>query len=114
MYAKALVLSLLIAIGAMIGWLLPTGMAGDRGDPIKIYESCIVKKIQKCESLADLLHTSRSVTLRNYAIVQDQKAQFLDTQRQRLIEAMIQVQLEPKQYKIEHFLDQQFYRSLSK
>ena len=114
MYSKAFIVGLLIATGSMIGWPFPTGMAGGKKDLVKIYEYCIVKKIEKCESLADVLYTSRSVTLRNYAIVQDQKAQFLDAQRQRLIDAMIQMQLEPKRYKIEHFLDQQFYRYLAK
>lgn len=114
MYAKAVVLVLVVAIGAMIGGLFTTGIAGERRDPVQIYERCIVKKIEKCESLADLLYTSRSVTLRNYAIVQDQKAQFLDTQRKMLIDAMIRIQLDPKQYKIEHFLDEQFYKNLAK
>lgn len=114
MYAKALILGLLIAIGAMIGGQIPSTIAGEKGDAVKKYESCIIKKIQKCESIADMLHTSRSVTLQNYASVQDQKAQFLDIHRETLIEAMIQLQLEPKQYKIEHFLDEQFYRHLAK
>ena len=104
----------MIAVGAMIGGQIPTGIAGDKGDPAKIYESCIVKKIEKCESLIEMLQTSRSVTLRNYAIVQDQKAQFLDVQRDVLIDAMIRMQLEPKQYKIDHFLNQEFYRHLAK
>ncbi|MGD8990726.1 MAG: hypothetical protein PVI00_04645 [Desulfobacterales bacterium] len=114
MYAKLLTISLVVAVGAMIGGQLPTGLAGDKGNPVKIYESCIVKKIEKCELLAEILYTSKSITLRNYATVQDQKAQFFDFERQKLIDAMIQIQLEPKQYKIEHFLDQQFYRSLAK
>jgi hypothetical protein len=61
-----------------------------------------------------MLQTSGSLTLRNYALVQDQKALFLDAEREMLIDAMIQIQLEPKQYKIEHFLEQQFYKYLTK
>lgn len=114
MYAKAFISSLSIAIGILIGGQVPGALAGEKGDAVKKYESCIVQKIRKCESMADMLYTSRSVTLRNYAIVQDQKAQFLDAQRETLIDAMIQLQLEPKQYKIEHFLEEQFYRHLAK
>lgn len=114
MYPKLLAIGLMIAAGAMVGGQLSTGIAGDKGGPAKIYESCIVKKIEKCESLVEMLQTSRSVTLRNYAIVYDQKAQFLDAQRELLINTMIHMQLEPKQYKIDHFLDQQFYRHLAK
>ena len=114
MYAKALILGLLIAIGDMIGGQLSSGIAGEKRDAVKKYEICIAQRIQKCESLANMLHTSRSVTLQNYAIVQDQKAQFLDAQRETLIDAMIELQLDPKRYKIEHFLDEQFYRHLAK
>lgn len=114
MYAKLWTISLMVAVGAMIGGQLPIGLAGDKGDLVKIYESCIVKKIEKCELLAEILYTSRSITLRNYATVQDQKAQFLDVERERLIDAMLQMQLDPKKYKIEHFLDEQFYRYLAK
>jgi hypothetical protein len=114
MYSRLLNISLMLAAVAMIGGLLSTGIAVDKRDPVKIYESCIVKKIEKCESLAEMLQTSGSLTLRNYALVQDQKALFLDAEREMLIDAMIQIQLEPKQYKIEHFLEQQFYKYLAK
>jgi hypothetical protein len=53
----------MIFVGALIGVLHPTGVAGQKEDLTKVYESCIVKKIEKCESQADLLHTSGSVTL---------------------------------------------------
>jgi hypothetical protein len=114
MYAKGALIGLLIVVAAMIAGLLSTGIAVDKSHPVKIYESCLVKKIEKCESLAEMLHTTRSATLRKYAMVQDQKALFLDAEREMLIHAMIQMQLEPKQYKIEHYLDEQFYKYLAK
>lgn len=104
----------MIAGGMLIGLHYPAGIAGEKKDLAKVYESCIVRKIAKCESQADLLHTSRSVTLRNYADLQTKKAQFLDAEKEILINQMIQKQLEPKQYKIEHFLDEQFFRSIAK
>ncbi|MGD2100454.1 MAG: hypothetical protein PVG35_23005 [Desulfobacterales bacterium] len=114
MYAKGMVIGLMLVVAAMIGGLHPTGLGVDRREPVKIYKNGIIKIIEKCESLAEMLHASKSITLRNYAIVQDRKAQFLDAERQMLIDTMIQTQLEPKQYKIEHFLDEQFYKYLAK
>ena len=114
MHAKALVTGLMIFVGALIGVLHPTGAAGQKEDLTKVYENCIVKKIEKCESQADLLYTSWSVTLRQYAALQDKKAQFFYLEKETLINLMIQNRLEPKQYKIEHFLKDQFYKSLAK
>lgn len=114
MYAKALIISLMIAVGVVTGVLHSPGISAEKEDLAKLYERSIDKMIEKCESQADLLHTSRSVTLRNYANLQDKKAQFLDAEKEMLINIMIQRRLEPKQYKIEHFLDGQFYRSTAK
>ena len=67
-----------------------------------------------CKSQASLLHTSRSANLREYAQVQAQMAQFYNAEKKMLVHTMIQMDLEPKHYKIERFLDDQFYRSLAK
>jgi hypothetical protein len=114
MDAKVLLTGLIIFVGALIGVLYPTGVAGQREDLTKVYESCIIKKIEKCESQADFLHTSRSVTLRQYAELQDKKAEFFYLEKETLINLMIQNRLEPKQYKMEHFLEEQFYRSVER
>jgi len=114
MNAKVLIIGLMIAFGVVTGVLHAPGISGETEDLTKLYERSIDKKIEKCESQADLLHTSRSVTLRNYADLQVQKAQFLDAEKEMLINIMIQRRLEPKRYKIEHFLDDQFYRSITK
>ncbi len=114
MDAKVLSTGLVIFVGALIGVLHPTGVTGQKEDLTKVYESCIIKKIEKCESQADLLHISGSVTLRQYAELQDKKAQFYYLEKEALINLMIQNRLEPKQYKMEHFLEEQFYRSIER
>ena len=111
---KVLSTGLVIFVGALIGVLHPTGVTGQKEDLIKVYENCIIKKIEKCESQADLLHISGSVTLRQYAELQDKKAQFYYLEKEALINLMIQNRLEPKQYKMEHFLEEQFYRSIER
>ena len=114
MQARVLLTGLMIFVGALIGVLHPTGVAGQKEDLIKVYENCIVKKIEKCESKADLLYASGSVTLRQYAALQDKKAQFFYLEKETLINLMIKNHLEPKQYKMEHFLEVQFYRSFER
>ena len=114
MHAKVLLTGLMIFVGALIGVLHPTEVTGQKEDLIRVYENCIIKKIEKCESKADLLHASGSVTLRQYADLQDKKAQFFYLEKEMLINLMIQNRLEPKQYKMEHFLENQFYRSFER
>lgn len=114
MNAKAWLIILTIFVSALIGVQHPTGVAGEKEDLTKLYESCIVRKIEKCESQADLLQTSRSLTLRRYAALKDKKAQFFSAEKEMLINLMIQNRVKPKQYKMEHFLENQFYRSIAK
>ena len=114
MYSKPLIICLMTVLGAMIAVQHPTGIAGEEEDLAPYYESCVVKKIKVCKSQAALLHTSRSANLREYALVQAQMAQFYNAEKKMLVNTMIQMDLEPKHYKIERFLDDQFYRSLAK
>jgi len=114
MYTKALVMSLMVGVGAVCGMLHSPGISSETAVPTQFYESCIVKMIENCESQVALLHTSRSANLRDYARVQAQMARFLQAEKEMLLNTMIQMQLEPKEYKIEHFLNDRFYRSLAK
>ena len=114
MTTKAIVTSLMIVVGAFIGVQNPHKMTGENKDLTKVYETSIVKKIEKCEMRAELLYASNSVTLWNYADLQAKKAEFFDAQKDMLIHKMVQKQLEPKRYKIEHFLEAQFYRHIGK
>jgi hypothetical protein len=114
MYAKACLIGLMVFVFGLIGVRQPAGIAGEKEDMIKLYENCIVKKIVRCESLAELLETTRSPTLRTYAELQDKKAQFYYAEIEMLINLMVQNRLEPKQYKVENFLENQFYKSLAK
>ena len=114
MHAKVLLICLMVFVWALIGVQHPDGIAGEKEDLAKLYESCIVKKIVRCESQANLLQTSRSPTLRKYAALQDKKAVFFNAEKEMLINLMIQNRLEPKQYKVNHFMEDQFYKSLAK
>ena len=113
MYSKLLIVCLMIVLGAMIAVHQPSVIAGEKKDLAPYYESCVVKKIELCKSQAALLHTSRSANLRNYARIQAEMAQFYNAEKKMLVHTMIQMDLEPKDYRVERFLDDQFYRSLT-
>jgi hypothetical protein len=114
MYAKGFIVSLLICISGFIGVQQPDGVTEGKVNPTRIYESGIIQKIENCESQAELLHNSRSASLQRYAQVQDNKAQFWYVEQEMLVDLMIQKRLEPRQYRIAHFLEDQFYRSIAK
>lgn len=114
MNGKLWIMGLMVFVCGLIGVWHPAAIAGEKEDRIKLYETCIIKKIVRCESLAELLETSRSPTLRTYAELQDKKAQFYYAEIEMLINLMVQNRLEPKQYKVENFLENQFYKSLAK
>jgi hypothetical protein len=114
MDAKVWLISIMVSVGTLIGVQQPTGIADEKEELAKYYESCIVKTIKRCESRVELLETSRSVTLRQYAELHDKKAEFFDAEKDMLIDLMIKNRIEPKKYKIEHFLEEQFYESMAK
>ena len=114
MYSKLLSIFLMTVAGAMIAVQQPVGVAGEKEDLALYYEGCVVKMIETCESQAALLHTSQSANLRKYAWIQAQMAQFYAAEKEMLVNTMIQMHLEPKHYKVERFLDDQFYKSLAK
>lgn len=114
MYAKAIIMSLMVAVGGSIGVLHSPGISGEKQVLAELYEKSIVQRIVKCENQAEILYASKSVTLWNYADLQIRKAQFFETEKDMLIDIMIKNRIEPKRYKIEHFLDNQFYKSLTK
>ena len=114
MNSKVWLISLIVSVGTLIGVQQPTGIADENEELAKYYESCIVKTIERCESRAELLETSRSLTLRQYAELHDKKAEFFEAEKDMLIDLMIKNRIEPKRYKIEHFLQSQFYKSMEK
>ena len=114
MYAKGFIVSLMICISGFIRVQQPDGVILGNGNPTRVYESGIIQKIENCESQAELLRNSRSAALRGYAKVQDKKALFLYAEQEMLVDLMVQKHMEPKPYKIEQFLEEQFYLSIAK
>ena len=111
MQGKVLSTVVLISIFASWTMLNSTAVSSDRDKMAKYYTSCIVKKIENCNSKFILLSSSRSNNLQEYAKLQAQKAKFLEAKKELLIKEMIDMQLEPKHYKVELFLNSRFNAS---
>jgi hypothetical protein len=108
MQAKVLTICLMVGGSAFIGLLNSTAFSGDHEKLAKCYESCIVREIAKCDSKLVLLRTSKSKNLQDYAKMEAQKAKFFNAEKEMLVKEMIEIQLKPKQYKVELFLNNSF------
>ena len=108
MQAKVLTISVMIGVSAFIGQLNLAVFSGDHKELAKYYESCIVREIVKCDSKLVLLRTSKSKNLHDYVKMEAQKAKFFKAEKEMLIKEMIEMQLKPKHYKVEFFLNNRF------
>ena len=108
MQSKVLTICLMVGVSAFIGLLNSTAFSGDHEKLAKYYESCIVREIAKCDSKLVLLRTSKSKNLQDYAKMEAQKAKFFNAEKEMLVKEMIEIQLKPKQYKVELFLNNSF------
>lgn len=108
MQEKILIMILMIGAAVFMGQLNLAVFSGDHGELAKYYNSCIVKEIVKCESKLVLLSASKSKNLQDYAKMKAQKAEFLNAEKKMLVKEMIEMQIEPKHYKVELFLNSQF------
>lgn len=87
--------------------LVATVMGGEKASMMAFYKSAIDQEIHVCKEMTSLL-SSRSPNLRLKGHREASKAIFLETQRDRLVEDMARLDLEPKDYKVDRFLNDRF------
>lgn len=81
---------------------------GDDAQARKVYyEAAITQKIAACHQKSDL-RSSRSPKLRMKAHREASKALFLKTHKAQLVDSMLVMNVEPKPYKVERFLNDRF------
>ena len=74
-------------------------------------ESIVDVYILSCENKA-ALSSSRSKNLRNSAMLSRLKGSFCRHSKHELVAAMIEQGVEPKPYKVHHFLNARFYETI--
>jgi hypothetical protein len=108
MRTKIWALILTAGVFAFMGLLNSAAFSGDYEEKVKNYESCIVREFERCSSKLVLLGDSNSKILQDYVRMEAQKAEFYKSEKDRLVKEMMEMRLEPKQYKVDLFLNSQF------
>jgi hypothetical protein len=67
--------------------------------------------ILSCENKA-ILGSSRSINIRKSAMLSCLKGSFCRHSKEELVNAMLKNGIEPKPYKVRHFLNERFYETL--
>lgn len=75
----------------------------DPGADYNFYNSCLEQKIAQCQRKAQFVH-SRGDHLKAYGEQSRQKALFYQTNKEKLIESMVDQGIPKKQYKIDYVL----------
>jgi hypothetical protein len=85
-----------------------TAFSANQEETAKYYKTCIVNEIAKCDSKLVMLSTSKSKNLQDYAKMEAYKAEFFKAEKERLIREMVEIQLDPKHYKVELYINSRF------
>ena len=101
--------TLILLIALMVVTLVVAPAMGGDETPTQrlVYEEAIDDEIARSRQMASLL-TSRSVNLRKKGHREASKAMFLEAHRDRLVDDMMAMDLEPKTYKVDRFLNERF------
>ena len=108
MKVKALIIIVVTSFMIMIGAIQISAESQSDEHQKKIYETCIVKKIAKCQSKT-ILKTSRSENLQLTAEIAANQARFLTLNKDTLVNEMMEKSIGQKPHKIEHYLNSRFY-----
>ncbi len=100
-------LALIVALLVMVLWVVPA-VGGEEVHSFKAYyEAAIDEEITQCRHLSSLT-SSRSPNLRRKGHQEASMAKYLETNRDELVVDMMKLNLEPKEYKVERYLNDRF------
>jgi hypothetical protein len=108
MTAKVWCIVFMAALLVIIGAESVKAQSESKDRLVKYYENCITKKISNCNAKT-ILRTSRSVNLQRKADLSTRQVRFLTTNKNMLIDEMIEQGIDPKPYKVEYYLNKRFY-----
>lgn len=101
--------TMLTAVVVMLMALMVVPVQGgdDTQSRKTFFEMAIAQEIADCHQKSEL-RSSRSPNLRLKGHREASKALFLETHRARLVESMVALNMEPKPYKVQRFLNDRF------
>jgi hypothetical protein len=110
MKTKAICIVCLVSFVLIIGPASLTAQSESEAQLIKFYESCIQKKISNCDAKT-VLKTSRSGNLQRKADLSIRQIQFVTTNKDMLINEMLDQGIGYKEYKVEYYLNKRFFET---
>ena len=108
MIAKVWCIVFMASLMVIIGTAPAKAQSESKEHLAKYYESCIVKKISNCKGKV-VLKTSRSVNLQRKADLAIKQVTFFTSNKNILIDEMVEQGIGPKGYKVEYYLNKRFY-----
>ena len=84
-----------------------TAQPESKDQPLKFYETCIAKKIANCKAKS-ALKNSRSANLRRRAGLAKKQVIFFTSNKNMLIDEMVEQEIEQKRYKVDYYLNKRF------
>jgi hypothetical protein len=97
----------MIALMVVALLVVPTFGDDDAMSHRSFYEDAIDTEIAQSRQMASLM-TSRSANLRQKGHREANKAMYLETHREKLVDEMVAKGIEPKTYKVERFVNDRF------
>ncbi len=100
-------LALIVTLLVMVLWVVPAIGEEEAHSFKAYYEAAIDEEITQCRHMSSLI-SSRSSNLRKKGYQEASMAMFLATHRDELVVDMMKLNLEPKTYKVERYLNDRF------
>ena len=111
MKAKTIVILAALTLAMMIFSMPAVSQDVAEAEKKARLESIVDVYILSCENKA-ALSSSRSKNLRDSAMLSRLKSTFCSHSKQELVDAMLKAGIEPKPYKVHHFLNARFYETI--
>ena len=108
MQAKVICILSLVSFILIIGYAPLAAQSTSKNQLVEYYELCVTKKIINCKAKT-VLQTSRSVNLRQKADLSNRQVIFFTSNKNMLINEMVEQGIGQKQYKVDHYLNKRFY-----
>ena len=95
---------------AVIGASLTAAQSASKNQLVQFYEICITKKISNCSAKTDR-KTSRFANLRRKADLAARQVTYFTSNKNMLINEMVEQGIGRKPHKVEHYLNKRFFET---
>ena len=105
---KTKVLFTILLAGAMIVPIVFASQSESNDQLKNFYKACLEKKILSCQSKT-MLNSSKSANLRKTSAMASEQALFYSSNKEILVNEMIELEIGQKPYKVNYFLIKRYH-----